>query len=188
VSASQLLRASRRASGLTQGALAQRAGTSQPEISTIERGKKSPTMDTLERLLAQTGHRIVTVPSTGIDATEAAELIARAPARDVALRAYLDYSDALASVSGIDRVVLGLAEPRPTGSAAWDAALAALVDYWFSASRLPTPAWIDDRERFLDAPQSPQLGEYDLPPDVDSVPVEFARRNVLLERSTLASV
>ncbi|HAM26866.1 MAG TPA: hypothetical protein DCP11_09250 [Microbacteriaceae bacterium] len=186
--ASTLLRSSRLASGITQGDLAARAKTSQPEISTIESGKKVPTVETLERLLRQTGHRIIAVPGTGIDAAETAERIASATSRDSALRAFLDYSDSLASATGVDRVVLGIAEPHSTGSPAWDAALAALVDYWLSKSRLPKPEWINSRSRFLAEPQWPQLGEYDLAPDLADVPSEFRRRNVFVEGSTLESV
>jgi len=188
MAASTLLRSSRLTSGISQGDLAARAKTSQPEISTIESGKRVPTVDTLERLLRQTGHRIIAVPGAGTDAAETAERIASASSKEDELRAFLDYSDSLARAVGVDRVVLGIAEPHSTGSSAWDAALAALVDYWFSKSRLPKPGWIAAASRTLTDPQSPQLGAYDLPPDLAEVPREFLRRNVLLERSTLESI
>lgn len=47
----KLLRQARRRAGLSQRALAQRAGTAQSVIARIERGQTSPTWDTLERLL-----------------------------------------------------------------------------------------------------------------------------------------
>ena len=188
MAASTLLRSSRLASGITQGDLAARAKTSQPEISTIECGKMIPTVETLERLLRQTGHRIIAVPGAGVDAAKTADRIGSTKSRDSALRAFLDYSDSLAAAQGVDRMVLGIADPHSTRSAAWDAALAALVDYWLSKSRLPKPEWINSRARFLATPQSPQLGEYDLAPMLDEVPAEFRRRNVLVERSTLESV
>jgi hypothetical protein len=122
---------------------------------------------------------------------ETAERIAAASANhsgESALRGFLDYSDSLARATGVDRVVLGITEPHPTGSPAWDAALAALVDYWFSKSKLPKPEWIQSRSRILARPGSPQLGRFDLPPDPANVPREFLRRNVLLERTTLESV
>ncbi len=188
MAASTLLRSSRLASGITQGDLAAYAKTSQPEISAIENGKKNPTVDTLERLLRQTGHRIIAVPGSGTDATETADRISSASSRDAALRAFLDYSDSLARATGVNRVVLGLAEPRATGSPAWDAALAALVDYWFNKSGLPKPNWIASDSRFLAYPQSPQLGRFDLAPRRANVPIEFRHRNVLVERSTLEGV
>lgn len=188
MAASTLLRSSRMASGITQGELATRAQTSQPEISTIESGKRVPTVDTLERLLRQTGHRIIAIPGVGTDAAETAERIARSSSTNGAVRAFLDYSDSLARAKGVDRVVLGITEPHSTGSAAWDAALAALVDYWFSKSRLPKPGWINAPSRTLGSPESPQLGRYDLDPLLDDVPREFSKRNVLIERRTLESV
>ena len=188
MAASTLLRSSRLARGITQSDLAARADTSQSEISTIENGKRVPTVDTLERLLRQTGHRIIAVPGFGTDATETSDRIGAAASKDAAVRAFLDYSDSLSNATGVDRVVLGIAEPHPTGSPAWDAALAALVDYWFNKSRLPKPAWITAASRTLSAPQSPQLGAYDLPPELVDIPPEFLLRNVLIELTTLESV
>lgn len=50
-SASELLAAARLSAGLSQTALARRAGSTQAHISRIERGLVSPTIDTLEGLL-----------------------------------------------------------------------------------------------------------------------------------------
>lgn len=187
--ASSLLRASRLASGLTQVDLAVRAETSQPEVSSVESGRRIPTVDTLERLLRQTGHRIVAVPDVGSDADETAARIARVhDSPDDALRAFLDYSDTLARADGTSRVLLSALEPRPTGSRIWDAALAGLVDYWLSRSRLPRPTWIVKAGRTLDSTEAPGLSRYDLLPDPPDVPREFLRRNVLIARSTLESV
>ena len=49
--AAVLLREARTRAGLSQRALAQRAGTAQSVIARIERGQTSPTWETLERLL-----------------------------------------------------------------------------------------------------------------------------------------
>ncbi|MCK9250875.1 MAG: helix-turn-helix domain-containing protein [Solirubrobacteraceae bacterium] len=53
-----LVRELRRRHGLTQDRLAVRAGTSQAFISRVERGELSPTIETLERLLASMGERL----------------------------------------------------------------------------------------------------------------------------------
>jgi len=191
MAASTLLRSARLTSGISQRVLAARTNTSQPDISTIEAGKRTPTVDTLERLLRQTGHRIIAVPGVGPDAIETAEriLISLGPnSTDSALRAFLDYSDALQRAKGVDRVVLTVTEPHSTGSRAWDAALAAVADYWLSRSKLPKAGWISAAGRTLPKAESPQLGKYDLGPDRANVPVEFLRRNVLIERETLESI
>jgi predicted transcriptional regulator len=49
--AATLLRQARARAGLSQRALARRAGTAQSVIARIERGQTSPTWETLERLL-----------------------------------------------------------------------------------------------------------------------------------------
>jgi len=50
--AAELLRAARNRAGLSQRALAERAGTAQSVVARIEAGQASPTWETLERLLA----------------------------------------------------------------------------------------------------------------------------------------
>lgn len=52
----------RRASGLSQGELARRAGTSRPTLSAYEHGRKSPSLDTVERLAAAAGQELALVP------------------------------------------------------------------------------------------------------------------------------
>ena len=56
------LRDARRAAGLTQAALAKRAGTSQATVSAYETGRKEPSVQTFARLLAATGSRLVAEP------------------------------------------------------------------------------------------------------------------------------
>jgi transcriptional regulator with XRE-family HTH domain len=53
------LRDARRNAGLTQAALAKRAGTSQATVSAYENGRKEPSVQTFARLLAATGSRLV---------------------------------------------------------------------------------------------------------------------------------
>jgi transcriptional regulator with XRE-family HTH domain len=52
-----LLRA-RRAAGLNQDELARRAGTSRPTLSAYEHARKSPTLETASRLLAEAGFEL----------------------------------------------------------------------------------------------------------------------------------
>ena len=53
-----LIRMARRKAGLSQTELAALAGTSQAAVSTYESGKRSPSVDTLCRILAATGHEV----------------------------------------------------------------------------------------------------------------------------------
>jgi transcriptional regulator with XRE-family HTH domain len=65
MSGGRILKAARRAAGLSQRELARRAGVPQPAISRIESGIVSPTVATLERLLRQCGLELETVPRAG---------------------------------------------------------------------------------------------------------------------------
>jgi transcriptional regulator with XRE-family HTH domain len=58
IDAAQLVREARRRQGISQAQLALRAGTSQHAVSLIERGLRRPSLETLERLLLVTGHRV----------------------------------------------------------------------------------------------------------------------------------
>ena len=59
---SHLLERARREAGLSQEALAARAGTSRPTLSAYEHGRKSPTLTTVKRLLDGAGFVLTTEP------------------------------------------------------------------------------------------------------------------------------
>ncbi len=70
-----VLRAARREAGLSQAALAARAGTSQAAISAYESGAKSPSPAVLDRILRATGRRLaVTGAGDGPSRAEQLEL------------------------------------------------------------------------------------------------------------------
>jgi uncharacterized protein len=58
IEAAALIRTARQRSGLSQDALARRAGTRQSAVSAYESGRRAPSVATLERLLAAAGHRL----------------------------------------------------------------------------------------------------------------------------------
>lgn len=189
--AAALLRAARERAGVTQSVLAQRAGTKQSNVSAIENGERSPTYETLEKLINRSRSRLTIVPSVHDDAPAAAERIATAVAagsRQAAFRAFLDYSDGLSNEHGATRVGLTVARPQRTGDPFWDAALAAVAQYWLDEEKLPHPDWLGDEDRHLEAPQGLRLTRFSEDPDFGDVPPAFAGRNVLIEAGTLASV
>ncbi|WP_436699134.1 helix-turn-helix transcriptional regulator [Nocardioides sp. BYT-33-1] len=63
MAAHTLFETARRAAGLTQAALAARSGTSRPTLSAYENGRKSPSLDTAERILAAAGFELAAVPA-----------------------------------------------------------------------------------------------------------------------------
>jgi transcriptional regulator with XRE-family HTH domain len=188
--ASVLVRAARKSRGLTQHALAEKAQLDQGRVSRFERGREAE-YSTVERLLGASGHRLYSAPTRRDDAASIAAAIRthlRAGDKHSALRELLQLSDNLAGEHGLVRGVLGLAEPEPTGDAAWDAAIAALVDLRLSEEGVPTPVWVDDPDRRLSHPRALDVDPADpLPSDAD-VPAEFLRRGILIWADTLASV
>jgi len=109
------LRMARERSGLTQRALADRAGTSQSVVARIEGGQSSPRVSTLNRLVEATGHRaeIRLVPtSEGYRARAAAYFGVHAPEGVVA--AYLYGSTARGSRHEDSDVDIGVLLDRET--------------------------------------------------------------------------
>lgn len=97
---SALLRAARGRAGLSQRALAQRAGTTQSVVVRIERGATSPGWDTLHRLLRAAGFDLE------------AEIVPRPTARshmmgDVARILQLSPEDRLREVAAVSRFLAG---------------------------------------------------------------------------------
>lgn len=73
-----LIRIARRRAGLTQVELARRAGTSQAAVSAYESGRRSPSVDTLCRILAAAGSELrmrLAEPDTHRGALAAAEAL-----------------------------------------------------------------------------------------------------------------
>ena len=73
-----LIRIARRQAGLTQQALANRAGTSQAAVSAYESGRRSPSVDTLCRLLGAAGYEVrmrLAPPDTHVPSLAAAEAL-----------------------------------------------------------------------------------------------------------------
>lgn len=189
--ASRLLRSSRVTTRHGQSILATKAGTTQAEVSFIERGRRIPNVDTLERLLRATGHQLIAAPVDGLTAVQAAAETTVAianGAEDAAFRIFIAYSDSLAKTDGVGRVLLSAAAPAPTGSPKWDAALAAASEYWLDAAVAPKPRWLNDDARRLSSP-TPLLSDPYVPiPDAADVPLPFSSRGLLLDATTLSSV
>ena len=187
---SALLRAARVSRHLTQEQLADRVNVDQATISRAERGR-SPDFATVDRLLAGAGHRLYSAPTRRDDAaTIAAQVRARLAVgdNDRALRLLIQLNDNLVAESGLVRGVLALAEPETTRDPVWDAALAAVVAERLGDEGLPLPEWVDAPQRFLDNPTPLLVDPADPIVPRDEVPLEFARRGVLVWPDTFVSV
>jgi hypothetical protein len=78
---STLIREARKAAGLTQAELAERARMQQPEIARLERRGANPRLSTLRRVVAATGHslRLDLDDDAGIDETLIAASLEESP-------------------------------------------------------------------------------------------------------------
>jgi transcriptional regulator with XRE-family HTH domain len=82
MAAAALLKQARISAGLTQAELARRIGIRQPEIARLESPASNPTVATLERAVAATGHSLTLgiEPDFGIDESLIAASLAVSPA------------------------------------------------------------------------------------------------------------
>jgi transcriptional regulator with XRE-family HTH domain len=83
VTAAESVRNARARAGLTQAQLAVRVGTTQSAIARLERPGSNPRVETLERIMEATGHRLVLAAARaerGVDDTLIAERLAMTPA------------------------------------------------------------------------------------------------------------
>ena len=80
--AAEILRAARAHAGLTQRALAARAGVPQPTVAAIESGKQDPRFRTLERLVRASGQQLDLLPGAGdgVDRTQFRATLRLSPA------------------------------------------------------------------------------------------------------------
>jgi transcriptional regulator with XRE-family HTH domain len=84
--AAEVLRAARAHAGLTQRALATRAGVPQPTVAAIETGRQDPRYRTLERLVRACGQELDLLPGAGdgVDRTQFRATLRLSPARRMA--------------------------------------------------------------------------------------------------------
>jgi transcriptional regulator with XRE-family HTH domain len=186
-----LLRAARRNSGLTQEALASRVGVDQARVSRSESSQENLRFDTVDKLLAGTGHRLYSLPTRRDDAASIASYIRESvEAKDSkrALRQLIQLNDNLIAETGLVRGLLGLAEPESTGKKLWDAAIAAVVAWRLNEQNLPLPDWVSASHRKLERTRPLSADPADPIPPRSEVPAEFVERGVLAWRDTFASV
>lgn len=184
----RLLRGARRARGLSQRALADRARMTQPALAAIESSEHDTRGATLERLIGAAGYGLFALPTLARSAADWAdeifqELRSSRRSEAVAFRALIGLSDDLSACDADIRVALCVAPAPLTGEPAFDAAVAAVVEHHLERDRLPIPAWVYEPQRVLPTPWVVTLGVGE-----DEVPPAFRRHGVLLAESELASV
>lgn len=154
----EMLRFARRRGGLTQAALAERAGTSQPTLAAYEAGRAEPRLETLERLAEACDFELVVTmrprvrrgakPIAGM-AEEVAALLSD-DGTPSAWRRLLDFVDDFRESSVPGRRWLVEDPPPSTGDRRFDAAIAALVEFLCTEAGTSFPGWTDEPERFAE--------------------------------------
>ena len=188
--AAVLVRQARALSGLSQRALADRAGDHQPNIAAIESGARDAYVATLARLVDAAGGRLIVLPATTAPASDvAAEVgeLLRAGKERVAFRTVLGFHDDLLQAAPALRVALCVTPAPPTGDRRYDALLAAVAEHDLEQDGLPLPSWVRDPARNAGGWWVEDLEE--LRPRIqENTPAAFARHGVWLDAAELESV
>ncbi len=153
-----LIRDARQRAGLSQAALARRAGTSQPTLAAYESGRLVPRLDTVARILDATGHELswVATPKVRRGAAPTSEVsreirrILRREGERGAWRRLLDFVDDFRGSPRAGQSWLIAEEPRSCGDARFDAAIAAIAELLCDEVDLPWPGWTSAPQRFLE--------------------------------------
>ncbi|HSZ14219.1 MAG TPA: helix-turn-helix transcriptional regulator [Solirubrobacteraceae bacterium] len=192
----ELVRDARRAAGLTQLELADRAGTAQPAIAAYESGARTPNLATLERLLGACEHdvELIAHPRVRRGSASLAELaqtieddLQQRDERD-ALRLLFGFADDFRGSSRPGRIALLRDEPPPTGDARFDAALAGVAELFAAEAEIPAPDWVDAPTRFVEpwwfVASRPEFDAYTLA----HTPALLARHGVFMAREVFSRV
>lgn len=146
--AADLLRENRRKAGLSQRALARRAGVAQPEVARIESGRVQPSLAHLGRLLDAIGVEVgveARLVDHRLSAVEAARTVSEELARGSearALRIAFVLADDLHAVTPARLIELVDEAPPSVGDQRYDALLASVVDRAMSRVGVSAPSWV----------------------------------------------
>lgn len=192
VTVPELVRKLRLDAGLS---LREVAAVSELAISTIhrtERGELHPTVDTLERIVSATGHRLRLDPRPdsagsvlGLSIVLRRELSEQAGLSVV--RRAAELASRFDAAPNGSRARMLLAEPPSVGSVEWDAFLGGFAEWLAARSGMEAPAWTGSPSRFLDrgwwvTPMvSMRAWEF------AGTPVSLQRRGVFLHRESLTN-
>ena len=185
-----MIRNARRAAGITQLELADRASTAQPAVAAYESGARTPNLKTLERLLGGCEHdvEVLVRPRVRRGAASLAELaqtiredLKEGRERD-ALRLLFGFADDFRGSSRPGRIALLADEPPLVGDARFDAALAGAAELFAAEGAISAPAWVNGLGRFVEpwwfVASRPAFHAYTLA----NTPAVFARHGVFIAR------
>jgi transcriptional regulator with XRE-family HTH domain len=191
-----LLRGARRDANITQAELARRASTSQPAVAAYEKGGRTPSIETLQRLLdaCECDIELSARPRVRRGA-ESLEEIAQVIREDLSegkeddsLRLLFGFADDFRGSSRPGRIALMREEPPPTGAPRFDAVLAGAAEFFAREAEIVPPTWVDGPSRFVEpwwfVSSRPALDAYVL----QHTPAVFARHGVFIAREVFDRV
>jgi transcriptional regulator with XRE-family HTH domain len=185
-----LVREARHNADITQAELARRASTSQPAVAAYEKGTRTPSIETLRRLMDACECDVeLSVRPRVRRSAESLEEIAQimredlsAGQEDDALRLVFGFADDFRGSSRPGRIALLRDEPPPTGDPRFDAALAGTAEFFAAEAEIAAPSWVDGLGRFVEpwwfVSSRPAFDAYAL----QHTPAVFARHGVFIAR------
>ena len=199
--ASGLVREVRRRTGLSQRALAAKAGIPQPTIAEIEAGRREPSISLLTRLTEGAGYEVKLElqplhPRSAVATANRVRDRLRGPGgdgwspalrQDGALRAVIDFRDALRAVPAEEFGRLVEVPPGLMGEKRWDAFIAAVVEDESATRDVPPPRWTNEKCRFVKPPWYLSDNEALHPWGLATAPGAFVRHGVMAAKEELES-
>ncbi len=185
-----LVREARHNADITQAELARRASTSQPAVAAYEKGTRTPSIETLRRLMDACECDVeLSVRPRVRRSAESLEEIARVMREDLnngqeddALRLVFGFADDFRGSSRPGRIALLHDEPPPTGDPRFDAVLAGTAEFFAAEAEIVAPSWVDGLGRFVEpwwfVSSRPAFDAYAL----QHTPAVFARHGVFIAR------
>jgi transcriptional regulator with XRE-family HTH domain len=181
---------------MTQVELAGRAGTAQPAVAAYESGARTPNLSTLKRLLGACEYdvELLAHPRVRRGAASLAD-IGQTIAQDLdqgregdALRLLFGFADDFRGSSRPGQISLLRDEPRSTGDARFDAALAGVAELFAAEGAIRAPAWVNGADRFIEpwwfVASRPAFHAYTLA----NTPALLARHGVFIAREVFDRV
>ncbi|MDZ4826381.1 MAG: helix-turn-helix transcriptional regulator [Actinomycetota bacterium] len=184
-----LLREIRARSGLTQTALAARAGTSRTRLSAYEHDHTDPELDTLHRIAEAARMEVAVAPLGTSRVRERVAAIAGAIAegdQPYALRLVAELAawvrDGVVEPGALD------ADPGSTGDRRWDALIGGVAEMLATELGGATPPWAGAPSRFVEGWWFVSRLRSVRAAVVVETPPALAARGVFVSRSSLESV
>ena len=177
-------------SGLSLRELAVASELAASTIHRTERGELHPTVNTLERIVSATGHRLrIDARPESSGSVLGLSMVLRGELSDQkgisVVRRAAELASRFDAAQSASRARMLMAEPPPVGAVEWDAFLGGFAEWLAVRSGMEAPAWTESPSRFLDRGWwvTPMVAMRAW--EFAGTPVSLQRRGVFLHRESL---